>query len=75
MNISIYLGPKFQGTPKQFDGILMALLTATMMTLVIIITADCARVAWRVVTSRTRPLILDVSIDGSRSPEEALVQV
>jgi carbon starvation protein len=59
-----YLTPKFLGTPKHFDGVLMALLTASMMTLVVVIAADCIRVWMRILKSpQTKPLILDVKLD------------
>ncbi len=64
MNITgSYLTPKFLGTPKAFDGMLMAALTATMMGLVVIIALDCARVWVDLLRHPTQPLILDVKLD------------
>ena len=64
MNITgSYLTPKFLGTPKAFDGILMAALTAAMMALVVIIAVDCAQVWLRILRPETKPMVLDVQLE------------
>ncbi len=80
MNITgSYLTPKFIGTPKAFDGILMAILTATMMALVVIITVDCARLWLKLLRSETKPLVLDVKLEpvtvGFTKDEESRTKI
>jgi carbon starvation protein len=71
MNVTqSYLTPKFLGTPKAFDGILMSILTLSMMALVAVIAADCGRIWLRLLRDDTKPLILDVKLD--ESPRETV---